>query len=181
MLRTNLSTRPFYNERRVHVAAVLVALVVIGFTAWNVARLVTLSARRTELRTQIVSDENVALDLRRRAETLEKSVDALALVAAAESAREANAIIDRRTFSWTAFFNRLEETLPPSVMLSSVVPQVESGSVIVSMTVQARRAEDIDEFMSRLEASGSFSDVLNVNESVGDDGVYRATLTGRYQ
>lgn len=181
MLRTNLSTRPFYNERRVHVAAALVALLVIAFTAWNAARLVTLSARRTELRTQVVSDENVAADLRRRAQTLERSVDTAALMEAAESAREANAVIDRRTFSWTLFFNRLEETLPPGVMLSSVVPQVENGRIIVTMTVQARRAEDIDEFMSRLESSGAFSGVLNANENVGDDGMHRATITGRYQ
>ena len=31
MLRTNLSTRPFYNERRVHVAAAVAAVAVIGF------------------------------------------------------------------------------------------------------------------------------------------------------
>src|SRR5687767_887102 len=106
MLKSNLSTRPFYNERRVHMAAALVALLVVAFTAWNVARLVTLSSRRTELRTQISGDEQVAADLRRRAERLEKSVDTAALRAVATSAREANAIIDGRTFSWTAFFNR---------------------------------------------------------------------------
>ena len=33
MLRTNLSTRPFYNERAVHVALGLVALVVLALTA----------------------------------------------------------------------------------------------------------------------------------------------------
>ena len=181
MLRTNLSTRPFYNERRVHLAAAVVALVVIAFTAWNVARLVTLSSRRSELRTQIVEDENVAADLRRRAEALERGVDTAALFEAAESAREANAVIERRTFSWTTFFNRLEDTLPGDVRLSSVVPQVESGRVSVTMTVEARRTEDIDEFMTRLEGSGAFSGVLNVNETVGDDGMHRATITGRYQ
>ena len=117
MLRSNLSTRPFYNERRVHLLAALVALAVVAFTAWNVTRLVTLSSRRTELRTQIAADETEAQTLRSRAESLEKSVDNAALIAVAASAREANAVIDRRTFSWTTFFNKLEETLPPGVML----------------------------------------------------------------
>lgn len=181
MLRSNLSTRPFYNERRVHLAAALVALVVVAFTVWNAARLVTLSARRTELSSQVEADEQVAADLRRRAQTLERSVDSAALTEVAALAREANAVIDRRTFSWTAFFNRLEETLPPGVVLSSVMPESENGRTVVMMAVQARRAADIEEFMLQLEGSGSFTDVLLVNETVGDDGVHRAAITGRYQ
>lgn len=181
MLRTNLSTRPFYNERRVHLAVALVALIVVAFTAWNAARLVALSSRRTELRAGIQNDEQVAADLRARARLMENSVDTVALAAVAESAREANAVIDRRTFSWTTFFNRLEDTLPPGVMLSSVSPSVENGQMIVTMVVIARRAEDVDDFMVKLEASGAFSDMLNVTDTLGDDGLHRAALRGRYQ
>lgn len=181
MLKTNLSTRPFYNERRVHLLAALVALLVVALTAWNVARLVTLSARRSELRTQITADEQVAADLRQQAASLEQSVDRGTLLAVAASAREANSIIERRTFSWTTFFNRLEETLPPGVMLASVAPQVENGEVIVTMTVVARRPEDVDEFMVKLEGSGAFTDVLNISDTVGEDGLHRSSLRGRYE
>lgn len=181
MLKTNLSTRPFYNERRVHLLAALVALLVVALTAWNVARLVTLSARRSELRTQITADEQVAADLRQQAASLEQSVDRGTLLAVAASAREANGIIERRTFSWTTFFNRLEETLPPGVMLASVAPQVENGEVIVTMTVVARRPEDVDEFMVKLEGSGAFTDVLNISDTVGEDGLHRSSLRGRYE
>jgi hypothetical protein len=41
----------------------------------------------------------------------------------ASAARAANALIDQRTFSWTAFFNHLETTMPPDVMLKSVRPR----------------------------------------------------------
>ena len=181
MLKTNLSTRPFYNERRVHLAAAIVALIVIAFTAWNVTRLVTLSARRTELRTQIDRDEQQAASLRARAAELERSVDNATLHAVAGSAREANAVIDRRTFSWTTFFNRLEETLPPGVVLSSVTPLVENGQVVVRMVVSARRFEDVDEFMEKLESSGAFKNVLSVSDIVDDDGLHRATLEGTYR
>jgi Tfp pilus assembly protein PilN len=181
MLKSNLSTRPFYNERRVHLAVAIVALIVVAFTAWNAARLVALSSRRTELRTGIQTDEQVAADLRSRAQAMERSVDTVALASVAESAREANAVIDRRTFSWTTFFNRLEDTLPPGVMLSSVSPSVESGRVIVTMVVIARRAEDVDDFMMKLEASGAFSDVMSASDTLGDDGLHRVALRGRYQ
>lgn len=180
MLKTNLSTRPFYNERRIHAAAALVALVVIAFTVWNIAQLVTLTSRRSTLREASVADEQAAADLRRRAEALERSVDAVALGVVAAEAREASALVDGRAFSWTAFFNRLEETLPPGVMLASVAPSVDGGEVTVSMVVVARRAEDVDDFMERLEASGAFAGVLNVNDTVGADGLHRAALRGRY-
>ena len=181
MLRSNLSTRPFYNERRVHLAAAIVALIVVAFTAWNVTRLVTLSARRAELRTQSSSDESRAQQLRAQAEAMEKSVDQSALMRVAASAREANAIVNRRTFSWTTFFNRLEETLPPSVMLTSVAPQVENGQVIVTMFVLARRVEDVDDFMVKLEGAGAFKDVNLINDTVTDEGLHRVALRGRYE
>lgn len=181
MLRTNLSTRPFYNERRVHLAAGIVALIVVAFTAWNVTRLVTLSARRGELRTQSQADEASAADLRARAAALERSVDTPALMAVAASAREANAVISRRAFSWTTFFNRLEETLPAGVMLQSVAPQIEDGDVIVTMVVVARRVEDVDDFMLKLEGSGAFTDINLINDTATDEGLHRASLRGRYQ
>ena len=181
MLKSNLSTRPFYNERRVHLAAVVIALIVVAFTAWNAVSLITLSARRAELRAGVQRDEQAAADLRQRAQVLEKSVDTRALSLVAASAREAKAIVDRRTFSWTAFFNRLEETLPPGVMLGSVTPRVERGEVEVTMVVIARRAEDVDTFMEQLEASGAFTGVLNIDETVDDAGLHRAALRGTYR
>jgi Tfp pilus assembly protein PilX len=180
VLKTNLSTRPFYNERGIHMAVALVALVVIAFTVWNVARLVTLTSRRSTLSSASAADEQAAADLRARADALERSVDAVALGVVAAEAREASGIVDGRAFSWTAFFNRLEETLPPGVMLASVAPSVDRGEVTVSMVVVARRAEDVDDFMERLEASGAFAGVLNVNDTVGEDGLHRASLRGRY-
>jgi Tfp pilus assembly protein PilN len=181
MLRSNLSTRPFYNERRIHVAAAIVALLVIAFSAWNIARLVTLSTRRAELRSHVQSDEQVASDLRSRADSLERSVDRAALASAAASAREANAVIDRRTFSWTTFFNRLEDTLPPGVMLSSVTPQIEGRDVMVTMVLIARRTEEVEDFATRLEGLGAFRDVRLISDTIGDDGLHRVALSGRYQ
>ena len=53
MLRGNLATRPFYNERIVTLLLALVAAVVLALTVTNVTRLLQLSARRSELRAQI--------------------------------------------------------------------------------------------------------------------------------
>ena len=53
MLRTNLSTRPFYNERAVHIAIGLAAVLVAALTIWNIVRVVTLSRQNTELATRV--------------------------------------------------------------------------------------------------------------------------------
>ena len=49
MLRTNLATRPFYNDRAVHAAIGAAAAVVLALTILNVVAIVTLSRRNTEL------------------------------------------------------------------------------------------------------------------------------------
>ena len=49
MLRTNLSTRPFYNVRAVRALIGLFGLIVVAFTLFNVVEFVTLSARQRTL------------------------------------------------------------------------------------------------------------------------------------
>ena len=48
MLQINLSTRPFYNERAVHLALGLVGILVLALTTFNVTQVITLSQSHTE-------------------------------------------------------------------------------------------------------------------------------------
>ena len=97
------------------------------------------------------------------------------------SARDANALIDRRTFSWTALLNYFQQTLPADVRIMSVTPQVDDdGRMLVAIQVMARRAEDLSEFADALETTGAFSNVLAVQQSVEEDGSWRAGLQGYY-
>jgi len=180
MLKSNLSTRPFYNERGVHWALAVAVLVVGAVTVFNVRELVSLSARNTALSAGIARDEAAARDLAREAETIRRSLDRQQLEAVTDAAREANDLIDQRTFSWTAFFNVIETTLPPDVMLTSVRPRIQQGEVTITINVVGRQTEDLDLFMSALEATGAFADLLPRQEEIGDDGMHRAVLTGRY-
>jgi hypothetical protein len=60
VLRSNLSTRPFYNERVVHLLIALGAVIVFGITLFNLARLVDLSRRNTELSAGVARDRTEA-------------------------------------------------------------------------------------------------------------------------
>ena len=135
MLRTNLSTRPFYNERAVHLLIALVATIVLALTIWNVATVVRLSTHNTELAGRIGADRSEAERLGREATRIRRGIDQAELEVVVAAAREANTLIDRRTFSWTAFFNYIESTLPADVMVTSVKPSVDDQGTRVSMIV----------------------------------------------
>jgi len=182
MLRTNLSTRPFYNVRAVRAVLGLGVLLVAGFTLFNVVQLIRLSATQRTLSADAVRAETEAARLRADAVRLRGRIDPRELAAVSADAREANAIIDRRTFSWTALFVQFEEALPPDVRITAVQPRREQNGVFsVNIGVQARRVEDIEAFIEALEAQTPFRDVLPVEEQTADDGLIEAVLDGRYE
>ena len=90
-------------------------------------------------------------------------------------------LIDQRTFSWTEFFNRIEETLPADVMLTEVQPSFQEDKTIISMTALGRRTEDVDEFIEKLEATGSFEQVLPKQIDQTDEGLTRVLITAVYR
>jgi hypothetical protein len=181
VIRNNLATRPFYNERAAHVAIALFAVAVLALTAFNVYRLVSLSARNTALAGEIRRDEEAAARVREQAAALRARINQNELQAVMAGAREANALIDQRTFSWTEFFNLIERTLPANVMLSSVMPSIEGGRTTVHLVVLGRRAEDIDAFMEQLETTKAFRSVQPRAEDVTDEGLHRLALTAEYE
>jgi Tfp pilus assembly protein PilN len=160
MLRTNLSTRPFYNERAVHIVLGLLGLLVLALTIGNVVQLVRLSRQNTVLSGKTREDRATAEELTRKARQTRLGINQNELKVIVAAAREANSLIDGRTFSWTALFNQLEATLPPDVMLASIRPTIDDGETRISMVVLARRSADADEFMEKLEATGKFESVL---------------------
>ena len=181
MLRLNLSTRPFYNERGVHIVLAVLALALVTLTAFNARELLALSGRHTALRTQVDADRARAQDSRDRANRLRAEVRQDELERVLAQAREANLLIDQRTFSWTELFNHVESTLPPDVMLRSVQPVMKEGRMTVTLGIIGRRVDDIDKFMERLEATGAFSELLATTETPEEDGTLRASLVGFYE
>lgn len=180
MLRTNLSTRPFYNERAAHVAIGAAAAVVLAVTLVNVVQVVRLSKRNTELTSRTRSEQAEVRRLTAEAGRIRGSIDKEELALIVGAAEEANALIDQRTFSWTAFFNRIEATLPPDVMLTSVRPSVKDGLTHVEIGVLGKRAEGIDEFMEKLEATGAFQDIVPATQDRTEEGLYRVMIQSVY-
>jgi hypothetical protein len=96
----------------------------------------------------------------------------------AQAAREANAIIDQRTFSWTSLFAHLEATLPADVRITQITPRPPDRLVVIG--VETRSVEDLDAFIVGLEMTGAFHDVLATSEFAMDDDVIAAVIEARY-
>jgi len=186
MLRTNLSTRPFYNERLVHIGLAFIAGIVVALTLLNLVQLVRMSTQNTTLSARIRDDRTAADEFARKARQTKQGINLEQLKLIVASAREANALIDNRTFSWTEFLNYIEATLPPDVMLSAVRPAIddtgthnETGTK-VAMVILARRAADIDEFMEKLDSTGAFENSFVRQQSPNEDGLLQATAETLY-
>jgi Tfp pilus assembly protein PilN len=180
VLKTNLSTRPFYNERAVHWALALAFAAIVALTVFNVTRVISLSARQGTLSADVQREEARIQQLAAQATKVRGSIDQKALARVIASAKEANAIIDQRTFSWTELFNHLESTLPTGVMLTSVRPKIDKDGFHVELTVLGREVEQIDEFIEKLEATGAFVGVMTGEEAVTDEDEIEARIEARY-
>lgn len=180
MPRINLSTRPFYNERAVHLLLAAAMLAAGAFLANGVLLLTDLS--RDEAQVAAAADRDNALALAAAAE----AADVLRRVAAADpdgvasATADANLLIDRRLFSWTALFNHIEQTLPAGVMLVSVQPRISASGATVALDVVGRSVSEIGAFIDALEATGEFSAVLPRDEEAIGGGTYRTRLVAEY-
>ena len=180
MLRTNLSTRPFYNVRAVHIALGAAGAMVLAVTLFNVLQVVGLGMSRQSLGARAGEAEEEAARLRTEATRILAQINQQELKVVADAAREANQIIDQRAFSWTELFARFEATLPPDVRVTAVRPRLErSSTFIVAIGVEARRPEDLDAFVEALEAEGAFHKVLAIQEQASD-GLIEAIVEGTY-
>ena len=176
MLKGNLSTRPFYNDRTVTAAIALAALVVLAITIVNVMALYTLSAERRTQRARVDADNAEATRIRAEAQSLQQALDRPTLAGLASSAAEANRLIDERTFSWTSLLGVLERTLPPDVRLTAISPRLDQGAFRVSMAVVARELDHIDDFIIAMRETGELYDVAPTEQRRNDDGTYTVQM-----
>lgn len=181
-LRTNLSTRPFYNERAVQAVLAVLILLVAAATTFNIVQLVRLGARDSEFVGASREADARTRTLRQQVSRVKASINAEKVTRVSDAAREANGVIDRRVFSWTQLLNQLETALPPEVRILAVQPRVaDTGEVTVGVKIEGRSVPAIDQFMDSLERTGAFADLLARQEQEHDDGLIETVIEGRYQ
>jgi hypothetical protein len=165
----------------VQAALAVLAAIVVALTLLNLFQIVRLSANQRALGAHAEQAEQDAARLRAEATQVRAQINPKELEVVAAAAREANAIIDQRAFSWSELFSQFEETLPDDVRINAVRPRLErDGSFVVAIGVQARRVEDLDAFIEALETKSSFRNVLATQEQTGETGLLEAVVEGAY-
>jgi hypothetical protein len=180
MLRSNLATRPFYNERLVHWLLAVGLLLVAAFTVYNVSEYLRLTGRQGGLAADAARDEAQTRTLITRAAEARRRIDRKQLEVIGAQALQVNGIIDARTFSWTSLFDDIEATLPPTVMLTAITPKIDEAGASVRLVVLGRTVEAIDTFIEHLEGTKRFADIQVMTEQVTEEGQFEAQLAGRY-
>lgn len=181
-LRTNLATRPFYNERAAQAAIVGLAIVVAVGTAVNVVRLAALTSKDSALVSETADAERRTRALRQATTQARSGLDGAGLAEVSSAVREANAVIDGRTWSWTALFNWLETNLPAEVRITGITPRIDpKGAFVLGFTVESESVEGIDRFLAALESTGRFEGLLVRQEQETDEGTIEATAEGVYK
>ena len=149
------------------------------------------SAERRQRETVKADHNGAALQIRRKSDSVgarrivgsnnglaqgDLTVDARQIDFASIDAREANDLIDRRTFSWTDLFNRFEATLPDDVRITTVRPSIQNEGFGLRIGVIARTPDDINMFLENLDATGAFRNTFSAEEHTDEQNQLNATL-----
>jgi Tfp pilus assembly protein PilN len=181
VIRTNLSTRPFYNERAVHLWLLIVAFIVAAATVLNVTTGLRYRQGDNASARQADADEARTVEVRQQVVKLRGSLDPRQIDTASAAARQANELIDRRTFSWTDLLNRLETTLPDEAHIVAVRPKLDrQNGIVLTLNVIARDVDDVNQFMENLEETGAFKNPRPTTERFNEQGLFESIIEANY-
>ena len=162
MRALNLAERPFRNERLPATAFSAGFAMLVLVTIWHAVVIRDLlPARTSERHQEVAALEAEAARLQREERTLKVEAPPAATLAQWNLVKD---LVDRRAFSWTALFARLEQVMPEGVRLTAVSPSVAKGQVLLDVDAVARSREAGWEFVRSLEAGGDFRGVYPKDE-----------------
>ena len=159
----NLAERPFRNERLAATSFAAAAVLLVALTAWHAVVIRNLLPARTSERHREVAALQLELaTLQSEGRTLKTETPPPATLAQWNMVKE---IVDRRAFSWTGLFVRLEQLMPMGVRLTSISPSLRKGQVELDVEATVRSREAGWEFVRVLEGGGDFYGVYPKSET----------------
>ena len=90
----------------------------------------------------------------------------------------ANSILERRSFSWSRFLGRLEESVPARISIASVTPAFAGSSVSIDGT--AMSIDDLVKFTGKLNNSKYFKDIFLADQKNTPGGNVGFNITFKY-
>lgn len=164
LLEINLATRPFRNNTLYWAgfgSASLLLAVVTGLNLWlffrsgsSVEQYMQERATKQQRRSSLSKEE----------QRLGIKLTKLDFKGLAQQAEFANDAIRRRVFSWTELFNRLEEVVPPEVMMTALRPEILPEGISVIADGMAKDQEALLKLEENLIRSAYFARIYPGSE-----------------
>jgi hypothetical protein len=174
----NFSSHPFRNEALPAVLFGAAAVLLVGVTVYHALVVRNLlPARTSKLHKEVAALEGEVDRLRSEARALKAPPPDKGVLAEWGVLKD---LVDRRTFSWTGLFARLEQVLPRDVRLVSIAPDVKQGQVALELVAIARPPQAGLSLVGVLEGRGEFEDVYPVSVAEQAGGVAEFHYTMRY-
>ena len=169
IIRSNLASNPIKNYSLFLLGCVLLGIVVLGFTVWNLVSLTSSYSRNSELNSTIARQQKKLGEMENKANELQTRIGNIKTKEFVSETEFMNNAIKRRTFSWTALFDHFEDVLPPTVKMISVFPTVSEETIAINLEMAGQSLKDMLELVRMLETDSAFSNVVLKGERSSSD------------
>lgn len=176
-IEINLASRPYRNDLPLGVLLGVVVALSFGLTAKNVYTYITADSRLEALDRELADHQRSMERIQTEAQRLKQELDAVDLDILQPQADFANAVLQERNFSWTLFFNALEDVLPWHTKLTSIRPHFDSGRVVIEVNATSQNYDGFLEFQRVLQASSHFDQVVPTGFETGKGSDRRVYFT----
>jgi len=192
----NLARQPFENLRPLRRISLVLAVLALLLTGWNVATWLRTGAGAAERAAELERLTAETTKAHAEIETLEADLRAAGLDEMNDQVAFLNEQIAARTFSWNQLFEDLVEVLPPGVRLRRVTPNLQRSKrpnrrqpeaqpreelVSLELAGEAESQQMYLAFIDQLFASQRFQATDPSGDSEGDDRLVQFHLTTLYR
>jgi Tfp pilus assembly protein PilN len=158
----NLASEPFRRDRPMLVASTVCAVVLVGLLALQVALILNGRERARDARVAVAQLNAQLLTVSADRAQVEQTLRLPANAQVFQRSLFLNALVERKSISWTRIFADLERVKPYNVRVIQVrLPKINSQQqVSLDMTVASEDYIPVETFMSNLAASPLFGPLL---------------------
>jgi Tfp pilus assembly protein PilN len=165
----NLAAQPFRSYRGANLVLAVILVLIVGFTLWQASQFSAYTEDLEQLRVQEQAARVQWQFLGTRVEELRSRLGRSDTIEAIDEIRFLNEIVERKQFSWTLLLREIERTIPRTVYIVSLTPQIsDRGFVRVRMEARGESVDALTLFLTNLGDNSAFDNVTVSVEEVGE-------------
>lgn len=182
-LPLNLASEPFRRDRPILAASAATAVLMLGVLVVLVMLIVEQRELAADSRAQAAAVEGQLRAASAEQAQLEALLRQPGNAEVLDRSALFNALILRKSISWTLLFSDLEQVMPGNVRLITVRPFLSSSNEVqLDMVVGAQSPDPVIELLKRLERSPSFgaTSLLSSSPPTQNEPLYRYRVSVSY-